>query len=145
MNEKERMNKTRNLIAIISILVISGAVYYTYVIKSTTPQYTQITAATPNQISPQSQVKEFTITGQNFSFTPNKITVNKGDTVKITFKNNEGMHDFVIDQFNVRTNLVKAGGQQTIQFIADTAGVFEFYCSVGSHRQMGMKGSLEVM
>src|SRR3989344_1759490 len=39
-------------------------------------------------------VKEFTITGDNFSFTPSTITVKKGDRVKITFKNNKGYHDF---------------------------------------------------
>src|SRR5882672_6015209 len=34
-----------------------------------------------------STTKEFTVTGQNFSFSPSTLTVNKGDTVKITFKN----------------------------------------------------------
>jgi len=32
------------------------------------------------------EVREFTISGQNFSFTPSSITVKKGDKVKITSK-----------------------------------------------------------
>jgi cytochrome c oxidase subunit 2 len=89
-------------------------------------------------------VKEFTITGQNFSFAPAVITVKKGDKVKITFKNAEGFHDFKIDEFNVATKQIQGGGEDTVEFTADKTGTFEYYCSVGKHRQMGMKGQLIV-
>ncbi|MEK7140334.1 MAG: hypothetical protein AAB815_00960, partial [Patescibacteria group bacterium] len=46
-------------------------------------------------------VKEFTISGKNFSFTPSTITVQKGDRVKITFENTAGFHDFKIDAYGV--------------------------------------------
>ncbi len=89
--------------------------------------------------------KSFTVTGQNFSFTPSTLSVKKGDTVKITFKMASGTsHDFVIDAFNVRTNRLEAGDAQTVTFVADKAGSFEYYCSVGQHRAMGMKGTLTV-
>jgi plastocyanin len=88
--------------------------------------------------------KEFTITGSSFSFAPNAITVNKGDTVKITFKNANGFHDLVIDEFNARTQKINGGQSETITFVADKAGTFEYYCSVGTHRQMGMVGTLTV-
>ena len=32
----------------------------------------------------------------------------------------------------------------TAEFTADKVGSFEYYCSVGSHRSMGMKGVLKV-
>lgn len=89
-------------------------------------------------------VKEFTVTGSNFRFAPATLTVKKGDTVKITFKNSGGMHDFVIDEFNARTKQIQGGAQETITFVADKAGSFEYYCSVGNHRAMGMKGTLTV-
>lgn len=89
-------------------------------------------------------VKEFTVTGQNFSFSPASMTVKKGDTVKITFKNSGGMHDWKIDEFSAGTKVLQVGQQETIQFVADKAGTFEYYCSVGQHRAMGMKGSLIV-
>ncbi|MDB5254058.1 MAG: Blue (Type 1) copper protein [Parcubacteria group bacterium] len=89
-------------------------------------------------------VKEVTVNGSNFAFDPKTITVNKGDTVKITFKNVGGMHDFKIDEFNVATKKINGGESDTVTFVADKTGSFEYYCSVGTHRQMGMKGTLIV-
>lgn len=89
-------------------------------------------------------VKEFTISGQNFSFNPNKLSVKKGDRVKITFKNSDGFHDFVIDEFGAATKQTKAPATEVLEFIADKVGTFEYYCSVGSHRSMGMFGTLTV-
>jgi plastocyanin len=88
--------------------------------------------------------KSFVVTGSNFKFLPATINVNKGDTVKITFKNSDGFHDFKIDELNVATEKIKAGAEQTVTFVADKAGSFEYYCSVGTHRAMGMKGTLIV-
>lgn len=89
-------------------------------------------------------VKEFTVTGQNYSFTPSTLRVQKGDKVKIVFKNSGGFHDFRIDEFGAATRRINNGEQDTIIFTADKVGPFEFYCSVGNHRQMGMKGTLMV-
>ena len=92
-----------------------------------------------------SNVKEFTIEATSFKFTPADIQVNQGDTVKINFVNKEGFHDFVIDEFSLaRTQKLSTCGSQTIQFVADKKGTFESYCSVGTHRQMGMVGKLIV-
>lgn len=89
-------------------------------------------------------VDNITVKGQNFSFTPNEIHVKKGDTVKITFENVGGFHNWVIDEFNAKTKTIPSGQTDTVQFVADKAGTFEYYCSVGNHRQMGMKGNLIV-
>lgn len=89
-------------------------------------------------------VKEFSVEGGMFYFTPKTMTVNKGDTVRITFTNKEGTHDWKLDEFNAATKVLKAGESQTIEFVASTSGSFEYYCSVGTHRQMGMKGTLIV-
>lgn len=89
-------------------------------------------------------VKEFTIVGKNFSFTPSLITVKKGDKVKITFKNENGFHDFKIDEFGLATKQSTAPNTEVLEFTANKTGSFEYYCSVGSHRSMGMKGTLKV-
>jgi plastocyanin len=94
-----------------------------------------------NTVSPE---KPFEVEGGMYYFKPNVITVKKGDTVKITLTNKEGMHDFVIDEFNVKTKRIKAGETDTVTFVADKTGSFEYYCSVGTHRAMGMKGKLIV-
>lgn len=90
------------------------------------------------------EVKEFTVTGENFAFAPNVMSVKQGDTVRITFKNIDGFHDLKIDEFEVATKQIPGGSEETIEFVANQAGSFEFYCSVGKHRDMGMKGTLTV-
>jgi len=89
-------------------------------------------------------VKEFTVDGTPYKFSPATMTVNKGDTVKITFANKQGTHDLRIDEFNVATKVLQAGQSETITFVASKTGTFEYYCTVGNHRAMGMVGSLKV-
>lgn len=89
-------------------------------------------------------VKEFTVTGSNFSFAPNVMQVKKGDKVRVIFKNADGFHDFKIDELGVATSKIQGGAEETVEFVASKTGSFEYYCSVGSHRQMGMKGTLIV-
>lgn len=93
---------------------------------------------------PELPVKEFTVSGKNFSLTPNIINVQKGDKVKITFDNTGGFHDFKIDAYGLATKQGQAPFQETLEFTADKVGRFEYYCSVGSHRSMGMTGNLVV-
>ena len=90
------------------------------------------------------EVREFTISGQNFSFTPSSITVKKGDKVKITFKSIDGFHDFKIDEYGIATQQLKSPAEEVLEFTADKVGSFEYYCSVGTHRAMGMFGTLKV-
>ena len=95
--------------------------------------------------APTAKVKEFTVIGSNFAFTPETIEVSKGDTVKITFQNAVGFHDLKLDEFTgAATKQLKVGESETIEFVADKVGDFEYYCSVGNHRAMGMKGTLTV-
>ncbi len=89
-------------------------------------------------------VKEFTVIAKPFLFNQKELRVKKGDTVRIVLDNQEGMHDWVIDEFNARTKQIKAGETDTVEFVADKTGTFEFYCSVGNHRAMGMVGNLIV-
>ena len=62
----------------------------------------------------------------------------------ISFKNSGGTHDFIIDEFNVATKRLNGGEQDAVEFTADKTGSFEYYCSVGQHRQNGQVGTLIV-
>lgn len=88
--------------------------------------------------------KEITVDGSSFKFVPSTLTVSKGDKVKIIFKNTSGIHDFVIDELGIKTPVLQSGNQAEVEFTADKIGEFEYYCSVGNHRAMGMKGTLVV-
>lgn len=92
----------------------------------------------------QQKAREFIISTKNYSFSPNTIKVKKGDSVKITLKSNQGFHDFVIDELNVATKQIRTNEQDIVTFVADKAGTFEYYCSIGTHRSMGMTGTLIV-
>ncbi|MBP9763042.1 cupredoxin domain-containing protein [Patescibacteria group bacterium] len=87
---------------------------------------------------------EIRVDGSNFLFAPSSFTVKKGQKVRLTFKNTGGLHDLVIDEFNVATNDLASGEQQTVEFTPDRTGSFEYYCAVGNHRAMGMKGTMIV-
>jgi len=89
-------------------------------------------------------VKEFVVTGTNFSFSPSEIRVKKGDKVRIVFRNAGGVHNWRIDEFSAATSVIREGGETTVEFIADKAGEFEYYCEVGNHRALGMVGRLIV-
>lgn len=109
---------------------------------SATPS--EAVSAFPSEATESANVKEFEVVGKPFSLTPSQIKVKVGDTVKIVFKNSEGFHDFGIDEYSVRTKQIKAGESEQVSFVADKVGTFQFYCGVGTHRQMGMKGNLVV-
>lgn len=87
-------------------------------------------------VPPVASEKTFTVSGSNFKFEPSTITVNKGDKVTIIFKNTGGFHDWKIDEFGAATKQIQGGAEETITFVADKTGSFEYYCSVGTHRQI---------
>jgi len=89
--------------------------------------------------------KEFSVVATNFKFTPAQLRVKKGDTVHITLTNDSPMqHDWRLDEFGAKTNIITKGQTGTTTFVASKTGTFEYYCSVGNHRQMGMVGQLIV-
>lgn len=105
---------------------------------------TSTVTPTRNPSITQGAIREFIITGINYRFSLSEMHVKRGDTVRVTFRSEEGRHDWTNDEFQARTNVLATGTQETIQFIADRVGTFEYYCSVGTHRILGMRGNLIV-
>ena len=91
-----------------------------------------------------SAVKTFNLSARNFAFSQTEIRVKKGDTVKIVLASADGFHDWAVDEFNAKTERVNTGATTEVEFTADKIGSFQYYCSVGQHRQMGMVGNLIV-
>ena len=55
------------------------------------------------------------------------------------------MHDFVIDELNVKTPIVQTGETAVVEFVVpNTPGTFNYYCGVANHRQLGMEGTLTI-
>lgn len=88
-------------------------------------------------------IKEITVVGTEFAFSPSAITVQAGENVKLTFKN-EGRapHNLVIEGLGISTKIIGSGKTDTIEFISPDPGTYAVFCSVGSHRAEGMEGDL---
>jgi plastocyanin len=78
----------------------------------------------------------------NFSFSPNTITAAPGDVIQINFTKNSGFHTFVIDEIDV--SFAIAQGETFIFTAPEAPGEYTFYCDIGSHRSMGMEGTLMI-
>jgi cytochrome c oxidase subunit II len=95
---------------------------------------------------PRPEVKEFTVVAERYKFTPARIEVNQGDTVRITVRSADGTHGFAIKKLKVEKSVPKGGQPVTVEFVADKAGSYPItcseYCGKG-HSQM--KGVLEVV
>jgi plastocyanin len=89
-------------------------------------------------------VREFKVAGFEYGFSPSEMKVKQGEKVKITFTNNQGVHDLRISGYETGTEILTEGKTETFEFIADKAGEFEYFCSVGDHQQQGMTGKLVV-
>lgn len=88
--------------------------------------------------------KTFNITGGNFYFVPNKITVHVGDQVTFVMTNVGGVHNLVIDELSVHAPIIKTGEAESVTFTASKAGTYVYYCSVTGHKDKGMWGTLLV-
>lgn len=84
------------------------------------------------------------VEGGSFYFEPNEITVEAGQPVTIMLNSVDMMHDFVIDELDVATEVVPGGESTSVTFTPTEPGEYEFYCSVGNHRALGMVGTLIV-
>jgi plastocyanin len=134
------------------VVVLVIVAFFVFKPKSQPASETVVTpTAVTEQQSPQTTtvmadetVKEFTLEAGSFYYKPNLITVKKGDKVKVTINSVDMMHDFVIDELKVKSEKAASGTSASVEFTADSVGKFEFYCSVGQHRKMGMVGTLVV-
>lgn len=103
-----------------------------------------ITDETPlsdEELIPENAIE---VEGGNFTFSPNEIRVKAGETVTIKLNATDLRHNFVIDELNVRTEVIEAGSSGAITFTPTEPGKYEFYCGVGTHRANGMVGTLIV-
>ena len=146
------MNKI--VIIVVLVLLVGGGFMLFSGSKTSNESVTEEPAQNTETIMPENQasdsmmeegtVKEFIVESKGLNFTPNEIKVKVGDTVRVTYKNTLGKHDWTLDEFNAKTQMLDAGQEETVEFVADKAGTFEFYCSVAGHRAAGMKGMLIV-
>ena len=130
-------------IAVVAVIVIIGIIFFSRGgnKNSATPSPNK---SVESSTTDESNVKTFDISAKPFEFSIKEIKVKKGDKVKINLTVTQGMHDWVVDEFNAKINVIQAGQIDSVEFTADKTGTFEYYCSVPTHRQQGMVGKLIV-
>ena len=93
----------------------------------------------------QGQVREFTIVGDHYAFSPGTITVNRNDLVKITFTAQDMPHSFSIDGPYRISKRAGAGQSVTFEFRADQPGNHTIYCALSTDPKCReMKATLAV-
>lgn len=108
----------------------------------------QTESPTENEVKDTAQVKEFEMTSfyddTGIWFSLKEISVNKGDVVRIKVTNIKGNHDFKIDEFDVYAE-TPLNEEVVVEFVADKAGEFIYYCTKPGHREKGQWGTLKVI
>lgn len=135
------MSTNTKIAAVLIAIIVVTIAGWMFMSKSKQPSQAQ---NQPLPIETQAPGKEFTVIGTPFKFDPMEIKVKQGDRVKITFKNEEGFHNLAIKDLNITTKNLQKGEQETIEFIADKTGTFQYNCSVPTHTEKGMVGNLVV-
>lgn len=137
---------TKNILVGASVMIILGMGAY-YLAKSD-PVVAPISdkdIPMINQSLPEDKdEKVFNLSAKPFEFSMKEIRVKKGDVVRINLEVTQGLHDWVVDEFGARTRQLKTGEKDSLVFTVDKVGIFQYYCSVANHRQMGMVGKLIV-
>ena len=147
-------------VVVAAVVLIGGVIFFTQSSNTKTPTETETVQSNSDAIieekseaSDTSMMEEdelsaneveVNVVSEGLVFNPKEIKVKKGQTVVLTYKNTKGTHDFVIDEFSVKTKRLNANEEETVEFVADKAGEFEYYCSVPGHKAAGMKGVLIV-
>jgi cytochrome c oxidase subunit II len=73
--------------------------------------------------------REIHITAKKFQFTPDTITLKKGEPVVLVISSQDRKHGFNLRAFGIRAD-VNPGGTAQIRFAPNKTGTFTFSCDV---------------
>jgi heme/copper-type cytochrome/quinol oxidase subunit 2 len=85
--------------------------------------------APPGAQPPSKGERTFAVTARRYAFTPNRIEVDEGDLVRIELRTTDIAHSLTIDDYRIAKR-VDAGQPVVLEFRAQRAGTFPFYCNL---------------
>lgn len=138
------------IIAGVLVIVAIGAYFFAQNTTAPTLETQTMQGNQPADSLRQTEApaKEFAMTSyyddQGAWFSLKEITVKQGDRVRIKVTNTKGTHDFTVDEFGIK-KVTPLNEETVIEFVADKAGTFEYYCSMPGHRARGQLGKLIIM
>lgn len=83
----------------------------------------------PFQTTSTPTTHHFLIDSRQYQYTPERIEVNQGDRVEITFTASDVVHGFYLEGYGLERQAVP-GVAQSLSFSADQTGKFRYRCSV---------------
>ncbi|MDO8554409.1 MAG: cupredoxin domain-containing protein [Candidatus Micrarchaeota archaeon] len=69
------------------------------------------------------------VTAKQWEFSPNVITVKKGDNIRLMITSLDVKHGFMLPDFNINKQ-IEPGETTIVEFVANKTGEFDFRCSV---------------
>jgi len=102
-----------------------------------------------NETEEEDEVRTVEITGfSDNSYDVDNVDVEEGETVEFVYVHDGGQHDLVLerDGEDVESTeiLSESGEEDSFTYTFEEDGEYEFYCSVGQHRDQGMEGTVTV-
>ncbi len=125
-------------------------------------QTTQTNTATTQPPTTALRIVALTLYLNDYGYNASKggphIVAHVGDLIRIRLVGNGSgpvVHDFTLDQdspspYSVKSERLRRGQEQVIEFVANFEGVYKYYCSVRgiagpSHRERGQEGTIEIL
>ena len=122
------------LVGLVAVVALSGILTFQVIQPPAAIRQASTTTPTPTPV-----VKEFYIIADQWAFneTNPTITVNKGDTVKLSILSSLSQedggiypgHGILITGYNIEDDL-PVGTTTTLKFVADIPGEFNYLCSI---------------
>jgi cytochrome c oxidase subunit 2 len=98
----------------------------------------------PGIVIAQESRRTIDIVLQKSHYTPDRIEIRKGETVRLSLKSLDVTHGFAIDELNIARE-ISPGPPTIINLTAKEAGTFSFYCVVRCGKgHLKMRGTLVV-
>lgn len=155
--------QSKNIIIGLGVLVLIGAAAFLYKGGGDTEVAPTNSEGAPTSIGmpvPGSNVEEMVVGGtqpvdaveytmtayydeKGKWFSQKEMSAKKGETVRVIITNTKGMHDFSLDEYGIKQEL-PLNQPVVIEFVADKAGEFVYYCSMPGHKAGGQWGTLRV-
>lgn len=131
--------------ALLAVLIFGGAFVY-FARQPTQEVPAPGSEGTPEMVvEPSGEAREIEVSGDEYRFAPKQIAAKAGEKLRIKFTNNGTLpHNFTIAELGVATRTISPGQSETVEFTVEADTALTFYCSIGSHRALGMEGELTI-
>ena len=90
------------------------------------------------------KMRQFEVSANGGVFTPSKISVRKGDTVRINIASIDKDYDFVLPDFGMK-QIINKGTQRIVEFQATNEGQYVYYCEKCGGIDSNAKGTITIV